>query len=349
MLYKNTQFHTRDIEDLKMEVDLMVRYRDKILQHKNQTGFMMANIQKDYDDLKSMNEKECYQMVFRWITEGKQKAIFLQDANTLVMKVEWLAELISYVKEKLPELERITSYGRAQTLAKISKEEYAILAKAGLNRIHSGFESGSNAVLDLIGKGGTQEDEIVGGKKVREAGMELSIYFMPGVGGRAFAEENAIETAKVINEVNPDFVRLRTFVLKNGSLMEDLRDNGLYIEQTDLQKLVEIREMLGAVDVSRATGMLKSDHIINLMPNIEGQLNLDTQAICTDIDAFLALPQQQIKEYQLARRMGYTIDWKRMETKIPERERMRIVEIAKGITDETAWEQQLHYFMEQYI
>ena len=94
-------------------------------------------------------------------------------------------------------------------------------------------------MLALIEKGCTQEEQIIGGRKVREAGIELSIYFMPGVGGRELSDDNAIETAKVINAVNPNFVRLRTFVLRTGSLMEEVRDAGGWTEDTDMNKLLD--------------------------------------------------------------------------------------------------------------
>ncbi len=204
-------------------------------------------------------------MVFRWMTEGDCNSIFLQDANTMCLRADWLAEIIRYVRVKLPEIKRITSYGRANTLAKITPEDYKMLKEeVGLDRIHSGYESGSDKVLALIEKGCTQEEQIIGGRKVREAGIELSIYFMPGVGGRELSDDNAIETAKVINAVNPNFVRLRTFVLRTGSLMEEVRDAGGWTEDTDMNKLFEIRKLLAHIDPTKANGRITSDHIINL-------------------------------------------------------------------------------------
>ena len=75
----------------------------------------------------------------------------------------------------------------------------------------------------LIHKGLTQEQEIDGGRKVKAAGLELSVYFMPGIGGVEFHDENAEETAYVVNQIDPDFVRLRTFVLKLESEMYDMK------------------------------------------------------------------------------------------------------------------------------
>ena len=226
MLYKKNDFHTRPVAEVKKDIDTMANYRDMILAHKDGENWNMPAVQKEYAELPSDEARMCYQMVFTWLTEGDSQAIFLQDANTMVLRTEWLLEIVSYVRERLPEIKRITSYGRANTLAKISEEDYRALRQAGLDRIHSGYESGSDKVLQLICKGATQEEQIIGGRKVRDAGIELSIYFMPGVGGRELSDDNALETAKVINAVDPDFVRLRTFVLRTGSLMEEVRAAG---------------------------------------------------------------------------------------------------------------------------
>src|SRR5699024_7716214 len=144
----------------------------------------------EYAVLPSDETRMSNQILFTWLTEVDRQAIFLQDANTMVLRTEWLLEIVSYVRERLPEIKRITSYGRANTLAKISEEDYRALRQAGLDRIHSGYESGSDKVLQLICKGTTQEEQIIGGRKVRDAGIELSIYFMPGVGGRELSDDN---------------------------------------------------------------------------------------------------------------------------------------------------------------
>lgn len=348
MLYKKNDFHTRPVADVKKDIDYMAEYRDRILAHETNGEYNMEAIQREYQSLATDDEKICYQMVFTWLTEGNKQAIFLQDANTMVLRPEWLIEIVSYVRERLPEIQRITSYGRANTLARISEEDLKAIRLAGLDRIHSGFESGSDKVLQMIAKGATQEDEIIGGKKVKAAGIELSIYFMPGVGGRALSHENAVETAKVINAVNPDFVRLRTFVLRTGSLMEELRKSGEYTEQTDMQKLLEIREMLTHIDPARANGRLTSDHIINLLQEVEGNLHQDLPWMLEYIDAFLALPELAQKKYQLARRMGFPLDWKYLY-RLNETDQARIADMAKNIVDEKSWEALLHRFTDRYI
>lgn len=348
MLYKKNDFHTRPVAEVKKDIDYMAEYRDLIMAHEHDGDYNMEAIQREYQSLPSDEAKICYQMVFTWLTEGDKQAIFLQDANTMVLRPDWLIEIVSYVRERLPEIQRVTSYGRANTLARISEEDFKRLRAAGLDRIHSGYESGSDKVLEMIAKGATQEEEIIGGKKVKEAGIELSIYFMPGVGGKALSDENAIETAKVINEVNPDFVRLRTFVLRSGSLMEELRDAGIYQEQRDIDKLLEIRKMLAHMDPNKAHGKITSDHIINLLQEVTGYMDKDLPWMLEYIDSYLALPELQQKKYQLARRMGFPLDWNYLYRMQPT-DQTRIEDMAKNIVDEKEWEALLHRFTDRYI
>ncbi|WP_352399073.1 radical SAM protein [Anaerotignum sp.] len=348
MLYKKNDFHTRPVAEVKKDIDYMAEYRDRILAHQHNGEYDMEAIQREYQALPSDEARMCYQMVFTWLTEGDKQAIFLQDANTMVLRPDWLIEIVRYVRQRLPEIQRITSYGRANTLARISEEDFKCLREAGLDRIHSGYESGSDKVLEMIAKGATQEDEIVGGKKVKEAGIELSIYFMPGVGGKALSGENAIETAKVINEVDPDFVRLRTFVLRSGSLMEELRDAGTYQEQRDIDKLLEIRKLLAHVDPKKAHGKITSDHIINLLQEVTGYMDKDLPWMLEYIDSYLALPELQQKKYQLARRMGFPLDWNYLYRMQPT-DQTRIEDMAKNIVDEKEWEALLHRFTDRYI
>lgn len=348
MLYKKNDFHTRSVAEVKQDIDTMAEYRDRILEHNNGTDWNMETLQEEYAALPSDDAKMCYQMVFRWLTEGDSQAIFLQDANTMVLRPEWLIEIVSYVRKRLPEIQRITSYGRANTLANIKEEDYIALRQAGLDRIHSGYESGSDRVLQLIAKGTTQQEQIIGGQKVRQAGIELSIYFMPGVGGKELSDENALETAKVINAVDPDFVRLRTFVLRTGSLMEEVRDAGNYTEATDMEKLFEIRKMIAALDETRLHGRLTSDHIINLLQGVNGDMHTDIPWMLSYIDQYLSLPELEQRKYQLARRMGFPLDWKQFY-RLRESDQAYIIDLAKNTVDPKAWEALLHRYMDRYI
>jgi radical SAM superfamily enzyme YgiQ (UPF0313 family) len=152
------------------------------------------------------------------------KTAFLQDADSLILKTEQILEILRHIKTRFPNLERVTTYGRATTLKRKSVEEFIQLKEAGLTRIHAGLESGSEKVLKMIKKGITPEDIVEAGRKVMAAGISLSEYIMPGVGGRTLSEEHARETARLLNQVKPDFIRVRTFALHPKSPMKKMVD-----------------------------------------------------------------------------------------------------------------------------
>ena len=153
-----------------------------------------------------------FHSALNWVRSGMQ-SVFLQDANTLVIKPDDLVAILEYLRQVFPQVERVTSYARSHSVARISDEDMAHLAGAGLNRIHIGMESGADDVLEFIKKGVDQKTQIVAGQKVKSAGIELSEYFMPGLGGRLYSRENALETAEAINKINPDFIRIRTLAI----------------------------------------------------------------------------------------------------------------------------------------
>lgn len=261
-LYKGECFSVRTVEELKEDIDAM-----------SASGY--------YD---------------------KCDSAFLQDANSIVLNPEKTEEVLIYLKEKFPNIKRITTYGRADTLSKISVEQYKRLLAAGLNRIHSGYESGSDKVLELINKGNTKAQEIEAGKKIKESGIQLSIYFMPGVGGKEFSEDNYLETADVINQVNPDFVRIRTFISKEGSGMQEDIDKGVITEATDVEKALELKHLIESIN--NCDGEIVSDHIINLLENVKGNLKNDKDYLLDIFNTFENLSQEEKEKFQIARRLG---------------------------------------------
>ena len=267
-IYKGQRFSVRSIDDIKAEID------------------QVASRSGDIAD---------------WMPCDAE-SVFLQDANTMALSFDKLREILTYLREKLPNVKRVTSYGRVDSLAKFSVGQLAELKAAGLDRVHSGYESGSDKVLALIGKGYTKTQEIEAGQKVKASGIEFSIYFMPGVGGRELSRDNALETADVVNKVNPDFVRIRTFVSIPGTgLMEDIQ-NGLIRECTDKEKMLELKSMIENID--GADGYLFSDHIINLLEDVKGNLSADKEKMLLKFEAFEKLGPRDQKKYQIARRMG---------------------------------------------
>jgi radical SAM superfamily enzyme len=238
------------------------------------------------------------------------KTAFLQDADSLILKTDQVLEILRHLKVRFPNIERVTTYGRATTLRRKSVEEYIELREAGLTRIHAGLESGSAKVLKMIKKGITPEDIVEAGRKVMAAGISLSEYIMPGLGGRTLSEEHARETARLLNEVKPDFIRVRTFALPPRSPMKKMVDEGTFVPMTDEEIVAEIRLLvscLGEIHSYFSCG----DYSPNLLMEVNGYLDEKKADMLRELDKFLALTPEQKKAYSLIRRsssMNYPID-----------------------------------------
>ncbi len=187
------------------------------------------------------------------------KTVFIADSDSLTMKN--IDEIIKHIKLRFPKIDRITTYARAKTLMKLGKDRLKKIKKAGLNRVHIGLESGDKKTLKFMCKGTTAEEMIAGGKAAKEAGLEVSFYILIGAGGKDRIIEHAKESAKVCNEVNPDFIRLRTLVVQHGSLLEEKMNSGQYKPTLPVQKLQEIKTFLENLEVTQCE--LASDHFTN--------------------------------------------------------------------------------------
>jgi len=187
------------------------------------------------------------------------KTVFIADSDSLVMKN--IEEIIQYVKHSFPDAERITSYARAKTLMKLGVDRLRKIKEAGLTRVHVGLESGDKKTLEFMCKGATPEEMIAGGRTAKKAGLKLSFYILVGSGGKDSLKEHAIESARVCNEVNPDFIRLRTLVVQHGSLLEKEKNSGHYKPTSPIEKLQEVKMLVENLEVSDCE--FASDHFAN--------------------------------------------------------------------------------------
>jgi len=229
--------------------------------------------------------------------------VFLQDANPLLTKTDDLVRIVEAVRRRFPKVRRITAYARSHTLARRSEAELKRLREAGLDRLHVGMESGCDAVLTLVSKGTTRAEQIEGGKRAKAAGFELSEYVMPGLGGRALSDAHADDTASALREIKPDFVRLRTTAVSPGTPLCDLEERGEFVPLGEIGLVAEIRRFLaGLGDLNTR---LESDHVLNLLPELRGDLPKDRERLLGVCDAVLALPPELQVRFVLARRLGW--------------------------------------------
>lgn len=344
-LYKHEGFKAFPVESIKKDIDVMAEYAEIAANFQREDGTWDRKAAMERLDRMTREEQNCYYLVYRWLAHGGEN-VFLQDGNSLAVKTERVVEVLRYLREKLPSIRRITTYGRAETLSKISVEQYKSLKDAGLDRIHSGFESGSDKVLQLINKGVTSEQEITAGKNIREAGIELSVYFMPGIGGKALSRENALETARVVSEIDPDFVRIRTAVINEGTELWQDYLNGSFQLCSDNEKLTEIKLLIE--NVKNCTGVLVSDHIINLLQEVQGRLDTDRQKMLAIIESYFSLTKAEQRIFQLARRSGWVVSPGDLEL-LPSERIERLARIAGSVDDEAFWDRKINDMMAGFI
>ncbi len=301
-VYKGTKFSRRSLNEIKQDIDTVAKIIDEIRALSwslGEGGEITPPVVREI--MVNPGANECHRHVASWMY-WKTGHVFIQDANSLIMKTDDLAEAISYLRNKVPGITRITSYARSSTLSRKSLEELKTLKEAGLDRIHVGLESGSDIVLKMVKKGATAAQHIEGGKKVVEAGMTLSEYVMPGLGGKEHSHEHAVETARVLNEINPHFIRLRSLRIPDFvPLAEDVKA-GRFTPLNDDDVVREIRLMIENLEGINST--LTSDHIMNLLEEVEGTFPNDKDKMIKVIDDYLELPDYERLLFRLGRRGG---------------------------------------------
>jgi radical SAM superfamily enzyme YgiQ (UPF0313 family) len=187
---------------------------------------------------------------------------FIGDSNSLAMKTADLAEVLTYLYKKFPNIRRVTSYARAKTVRRKKLEELITLREAGLTRLHVGLETGDAALLTFIKKGATPEQMIEGGQKALEAGFELSLYVLIGIGGEEHWEAHALGTAAVLNAIDPHFIRVRTLVPYPGTPIFDQIRTGEFLPASPETILKETLKLVENLEVHSE---FLSDHISNLV------------------------------------------------------------------------------------
>ena len=239
--------------------------------------------------------------VAAWLYYGGE-SVFLQDANSIVMKTGDLVEVLSCIKSTFPSVQQITSYCRSKTAAGKSVTDLKMLYDAGLTRIHVGLESGYDPLLRFMNKGVTAAEHVEGGRKIKAAGFSLCTYVMPGLGGSRWSKEHAEETAMVINRINPDFVRLRTLHVAEGSALFAMMRDGSFKPLGDEEIVMEIRRFFEHLEGIETN--VVSDHILNLLEELEGKLPQDKHRLLATIDRFFGLSPEQRLVFRVGRRKG---------------------------------------------
>jgi hypothetical protein len=297
--YKGSRFELRPVADIKRDIATARAIQDEIralaarLGHREDVrGAVLAVLRSP--------PSHAHYNVALWLHAGGQH-VFLQDANTLIMRTADLVEVLTYLKDTLPTVTRITSYGRSHTAARKTIDELRALREAGLSRIHIGLESGSDSVLKLMDKGVTAAEHIKGGRNVVASGISLSEYVLLGLGGQGLWREHAVETARVLSAINPDYIRIRTLGIYPGLEMCKDVERGAFVRQSDEAMTEELRVMIENLECE---SNLVSDHIGNLLEEVQGKLPGDKPKMLGVIARFQSLPEGERTVYRVGRRAG---------------------------------------------
>ena len=307
--YKDNKFEYRLVAEIKEDIDVAKFLHDEIKAASQKLGLagkvsnelIRAIIQGNPEIYHNHDELSLQNLfnVANWISSGA-KTVFLQDADTMIMRTSELVQVIKYLKETFPTLNRVTSYARAKTCSKKTLQELKDLHQAGLSRLHIGLESGNDQVLDFMQKGVNQEQHISGGKKVVKSGISLSEYIMPGLGGRKWSEAHALESAKALSEINPDFIRIRSLIVrKNSSLFAKCQEGEF--EPLSEDELVD--EIKLFIENLNCTSFVTSDQMSNLLFEVEGQLPEDKEKILGRIGKYRQKTPMEKLEFRLNRRL----------------------------------------------
>ncbi len=233
--------------------------------------FRVRDLQEVVEDL---------EMARKYYQRIKVRRIFLADGDALIVKTQDLLYILNKCKEYFPEVERISVYGAPKDIIHKTPEELKQLKDAGLDMVYMGLESGDDQVLKEVKKGVTAAEMIEAGQKVRAAGMVLSMTIISGLGGKKLMREHALNSAKVISAIKPEFVGFLTLLIEPGTPMYEQYRAGELDLLSPEEVLDETQLFIENVDAEGT--VFRANHASNYIP-LAGTLNAEKQIILEQI------------------------------------------------------------------
>ena len=208
--------------------------------------------------------------------------IFLADGDALIRKVSDLVTILDTIREFFPECERVSSYASPSSLQIRTDEELQLLRDKGLTLLYMGLESGCDDVLKLMRKGHTSAEIVECGQKVKRNGIGLSVTAITGLGGPELMEAHAVDTAKALNAMNPEYIGMLTLMVEPETPLYDWVRDGSFQLLTQPQVLEETRLLMEHLDSPGS--VFRMNHASNYLV-LKGTLNRDKEAMLRTIDA----------------------------------------------------------------
>ncbi|MGA2670265.1 MAG: radical SAM protein [Dehalococcoidia bacterium] len=260
--YYGSKLQMRDVEDIKNETDAVVLF--------TQSGIRLPNVSK---------------VVYAVAQDWDGKRIFLQDGDALVYPFPKLREVLRYLNEKLPAVERIGTYATPQDILRRNSDELKELKELKLGIFYTGLETGDTELLQKIGKGVSSDKVVEAGKKVKEAGIIFSVTIILGLGGIEGSKKHVLETAKVLTAIDPDYVGALTLTLVPGTPLYEQWERNEFHPLSPFQSLEELKLIIENANFTDC--FFSSMHASNYL-SVRGKLPQDKERMLRDLEVVLA-------------------------------------------------------------
>ena len=215
------------------------------------------------------------------------KKVFLADGNAMVLSTSKLLRIINEINKTFPRVTRISAYALPKDISSKTDDELKQLSDTGLKLLYVGVESGDDELLRLINKGETFNSSVDGLQKARKAGIKLSVMILNGLGGKNYSVQHAINSAKAINLIQPEFLSTLVLSFPYGEDHFKKRFKGNFKALTTLELIEEMKIFIENLELENS--VFRSDHASNYLV-LKGNLNRDKQKFLNNINTVLQSP-----------------------------------------------------------
>ena len=270
--YYGSKLGMREVEAVKKEIDALKLYMGHGIQLTATTDII-------------------YAVARQW--DGKR--VFLQDGDALVYSFPKMVEVLEYLNEKFPDLERVACYATPQDILRRSIEELKALKELKLNIFYSGLESGADEILARIGKGVDSSEMVEAGRRVEESGITFSVTVILGLAGVEESEQHARATAHILSEIDPEYAGALTLTLVPGTPLYQQWREGHFHQISPFQSLEELKIIMEDTNFTRCffSSMHASNYfaIRGLLPRDKDRMVGEVRRIIETGDSALLRPE----------------------------------------------------------
>lgn len=215
------------------------------------------------------------------------RRVFLADGDAMTLSSRRLKEYLTVIRKYYPDVQRISSYCLPRNLKKKSVDELAELREMGLSLMYVGCESGDDEVLNLVDKGETYQSSLEALQKIKAAGMKSSVMILNGLGGPELSEQHALNSAKLMNEAQPEYLSTLVVEFPTGSERFEKNFAGRWRKLDKLELFQEMEMLLDKLQLERT--VFRSDHASNYLV-LKGVLGKDKQKLLSTVRTAINQP-----------------------------------------------------------